>query len=124
MSSIEQKSILLVDDDEDYRSIVVDLLQGEGFVVREAATGMAAIDYLKGANPRPNLVLLDVGMPGMSGLEVVEVLRNDTHLATVPIVVVTGVPASRFSSPSSVMEFLTKPFRFADLLAVVQRYAG
>src|SRR5690242_5374004 len=61
--------ILVVEDDADVREALVDVLEAEGFSVAMAEDGAQALDYLGGAAPRPALILLDLMMPNMNGLQ-------------------------------------------------------
>ena len=95
-------TILLVDDDPDCRMLVRDIIAmaSARADVREAPGGREALAYLRssrpgGPNPRPDLVYLDVEMPGMSGLDVLRALRAEPALRDVPVVMLTGVDDPR-----------------------------
>src|SRR5688572_9750530 len=77
--------LLVVDDMADTRRLVVSALSRQGFVVEEADSGAAALALV--ADHRPDLVLLDINMPGMSGLEVMTQLR---HVHSLPVILLTG----------------------------------
>ncbi len=90
--------ILLVDDDPDYRMLVRDALESLDLPVKvyECVDGCEGIRFLQRAGsgeetPRPNLVLLDLEMPGADGLEVLANLRADGRYRDLPVVVMTGV---------------------------------
>lgn len=80
-------SVLFVDDDPDMRTIYGGRLRADGFEVRLAADGAAALDAA--ADPL-DLVLLDVRMPGMDGLEVLRRLKGDAVMARVPVVMLSN----------------------------------
>ena len=82
-----RKSIAVVEDNADNR-LLVDAILGDRFVLHEYETGSDALDGM--ARVRPDLVLLDVSLPGMDGIEVVARLRSDAVLADVPIVALTA----------------------------------
>src|ERR687897_3806018 len=82
--------ILVVDDDADIRALLRELLERRGFSVTEAADGRQALQELYGR--RPDLVLLDVGMPGMDGWTTLERIRE---LSDVPVVMLTARSAER-----------------------------
>src|SRR5205085_2102838 len=88
----EGRQILVVEDDDDLRGVVADLLRDEDFTVVEAPNGQAALDYLLGAATPPSLILLDLNMPVMSGREMIVALRGDPRLTAIPILVVTSEP--------------------------------
>jgi CheY-like chemotaxis protein len=80
-------SILLVDDDPDMRTIYGGRLIADGYEVRFAADGPAALDA---ARRSVDLVILDVRMPGMDGLEVLRRLKGDAGMAAVPVVMLSN----------------------------------
>jgi CheY-like chemotaxis protein/HPt (histidine-containing phosphotransfer) domain-containing protein len=82
-----RKSIAVVEDNADNR-LLVDAILGDRFELHEYETGSDALDGM--ARHRPDLVLLDVSLPGMDGIEVVARLRSDAALADVPIVALTA----------------------------------
>jgi two-component system KDP operon response regulator KdpE len=107
--------ILVVDDDERIRKTLVVNLRARGYVVDLAATGEAALELT--ARHHPDAVILDLGLPGLDGIEVVHGLRGWT---SVPIVVLSG----RGSEAAKVEaldlgadDYLTKPFGMAELCA-------
>ncbi len=92
MSNTEQPShrakILVSDDDQNVRLLTRQCLEAEGMIVVEAADGIEALDVF--VRERPDLVFLDVEMPGMTGLEVCERIRQLPQGETIPIMIVTG----------------------------------
>jgi DNA-binding response OmpR family regulator len=81
-------SVLVVDDDPDVCDLVTYKLEQSGFEVRRASDGDAALREV--AQRIPDLVLLDIMMPGISGLEVLERLRADHATAVIPVVMLTA----------------------------------
>jgi len=109
---------LIVNDDDDGRSLVKELLEGDGYVVQEARDGGAALELLTTA-PEPALVILDLEMPVMSGDEVLDAMKKHERLAHLPVLVVSG--SGRMIDPrrGSVVGFLSKPIdveRFAEIV--------
>lgn len=82
-----QMSVLFVDDDPDMRTMYGTRLRADGFHVRFAADGPEALDA---AARQPDLVLLDVRMPGMDGLEVLRRLKGDAAVARVPVIMLSN----------------------------------
>jgi two-component system, cell cycle response regulator DivK len=82
--------ILLVDDDPASVAMHRDILHGAGFQVDTAVDGMSALRACR--TRRPQIVLLDLLMPGMDGGEVLKQLRNDERTKMVPVIALTGVP--------------------------------
>lgn len=115
------KSILIVEDDDDIRNALQELLETEGFGVWTAGDGQEALDKLREL-PTPCLILLDLMMPVMNGHEFLEVKSSQVKLAPIPVVVVSAV-ADRTKVPTDhVKEFVKKPIDLDLLLRVVQQY--
>ena len=116
--------VLVVEDDPSVRGLLQTLLAAEGYDVETAADGLAGL--LKASSTRPALILLDVMMPDMGGLRVLEELGGDEAMAGIPVVVVTGkaeaVPALRTRLGDDAV-FL-KPFAVDELLDKVARTTG
>ena len=115
--SVSQSRILIVDDDPDIRK-VLRLLLKDSYFVAEAEDGAAAIAYIR-QNPDTDLILLDVMMPGLSGIETCEELRK---LSNAPVLFLTAksAEADRVRAyQSGGDDFLSKPFSQAELLAKI-----
>ena len=109
--------ILIVDDDPDIRKVLQLLLKDKYFVA-EAADGSAAVDYIRD-NPDTDLVVLDVMMPGMDGIETCQALRE---LSKAPVLFLTAKSAEQdrvLAYESGGDDFLSKPFSQAELLAKI-----
>lgn len=113
----DAKRVLVVEDDDDIRSTLAELLESEGYEVASAANGRQGLDRAH-AEP-PDVILLDLMMPVMNGWEFREEQKRDPSIAGVPVVVVSAV--SRASIDAS--EVIAKPFSIAELLDAVQRHA-
>ncbi len=83
------KCVLIVDDDPDTVAYVTSLLEDHGYTTRSAADAGRALRALEGFSP--DAILVDVLMPGRSGLDLLVTLRNDLRYRNVPLVVVTGM---------------------------------
>lgn len=81
-------TILLVDDIEDNRKLLEFDLEDDGHKVLEADSGPAALELLK--TEKPDMILLDVNMPGMSGLELLDILKKDKKYQSIPVIMVTA----------------------------------
>src|SRR4051794_7207155 len=99
--------VLVVEDDDDIRDCVQDLLEGAGYEVIPACNGKQALDYLHAA-PAPALILLDLMMPLVSGWEFLREVKRDARLSLISVVVTTAVGRDR---PPGVNAILKKPFR-------------
>jgi CheY-like chemotaxis protein len=112
-------SILVVEDDEDIRNAIVDLLEAEGYQTESAVNGKDALDRLAHI-PKPCLVLLDMMMPIMNGRQFLDAIMKDSLLAPIPVLVVSAI-ADKSNSVGSV-GFLKKPIDIDVVLNVVSQY--
>jgi PAS domain S-box-containing protein len=107
------KLILLVDDDADVRSIVGAMLSDAGYAVVEASSGAAALDALEHADRPFELALVDVAMPGITGLELATIARRSWP--ALPILLMTGYADTELLRKCADHELLHKPFKAAEL---------
>jgi CheY-like chemotaxis protein len=110
--------ILIVDDDADLRQGMVDLLADEGYQAAEAGSGREALERLSGPQ-LPRLIVLDLMLPDLNGLEFLEIRSRAPRLATVPVLVVTA--SRRMAEDVRGAEVLRKPFSTVDLIERVRR---
>jgi CheY-like chemotaxis protein len=110
--------VLIVDDELDIRETIAELLRLEGHETFEATDGEQAL--VRCRQLRPDLVLLDLMMPGMNGWDFRKAQLRDPSIAAIPVVVVSAVARSRDLPADG---FLQKPFSLDDLLALVRRVA-
>lgn len=111
--------ILVADDEPHIRRILVTLLEAAGFEVDDVVDGVMALDRLRG-DARYDLALLDIMMPGATGLEVLADLRTLSHRADLPVLILTakGQDADRDEAfQLGAAAFMTKPFSPRKLLA-------
>lgn len=80
-----RKTVLVVDDDPNIRALLRQELEDDGYQVAEAESGTVALDYLK--EHRPHLVILDIMMPGMNGLDVAAIIKNNPETMYIPIMI-------------------------------------
>ena len=111
--------ILLVDDDADVRSITAAMLNDAGFDVQEASSGAAALDALERADGRTAMVVADIGMPGINGVELAAIVRRTWP--ALPVLLMTGYAGADLLRAGADHEVLRKPFNAAELEAKVQR---
>ena len=91
------KRILVVDDQEDLRGVLRDLLAGSGYTVIEAADGEAGV--AKAKSDRPDLILMDIQMPVIDGYEATRRIKVVPALTSIPIVSLGPVCGSAFGAP-------------------------
>ena len=125
-AAMGSEAILIVDDDNDVRSALAELLEEEGFAVEGAPNGRAALARLRDGAAHPAVILLDLMMPGMDGWDFRSEQMRDPELARVPVVIVS---ASGFSPESIRLQFrpaayVPKPIERAALLGVLREVVG
>ena len=114
--------ILIVDDEVTVRMLLRDVLEMEGYEVDEAEDGPAALGLM--AQARPDLVLLDIMMPGMSGIDVLAQVRSDAALRDLPVVLLTAAgddDTTWAGWTTGASLYLNKPFDHVNLLEWVAR---
>jgi len=121
--STGQGEILVVDDEPDALALLISVLTEEGYHVRPADSGKLALASVE--NAPPELILLDMRMPGMDGLEVFRQLKVRKESREIPVVFVSGsadVEARVESWEMGALDFVTNPFNRAELLARVRTH--
>ncbi len=99
-----KKSILVVEDEAQLRGALRDFLVSNGFVVLEADNGEAGLDVA--TREHPNLILLDIVMPKMDGMTMLELLRDDPWGKTVPVIILTNLSATDEKRNQDITELL------------------
>jgi len=118
-------TILNVDDSATMRKIVTISLSGAGHSILEAENGAVALEKLKSA--KADLVILDINMPVMNGLEFLKVLRSGGTNKSVPVIMLTTQGEEDMRKKAMELganDFLAKPFQKDQLLAAVSKLAG
>jgi CheY-like chemotaxis protein len=110
--------VLVIDDDEDVRWCMLEMLQLLGFVAVGAANGAEGLRLAADRNPR--LILLDLRMPVMNGWEFLEQRRNSAKLSCIPVAVVTAEPTGALADPD-VQALLRKPLGEDELRATLDQ---
>jgi len=120
---VEGRNILVVDDEPSVRSVLAKALSVEGLVVSQASNGQEALSMLATRETFPDLVILDLTMPGLSGLETLERIREQAP--DLPVLLSSGYPEealrvlSEENSPRN--GFIQKPYRKARLLEEIEK---
>jgi two-component system cell cycle response regulator DivK len=117
------KHILVVEDQEDNRQILRDLLTNAGYEMTEAVNGQEALAEV--ANRRPDLILMDIQLPVMDGYEATRRIRTNPDLKSVPIIAVTSYALAGDETKALAAgcdAYVTKPFSPRQLLAKIREY--
>ena len=117
--------ILVVDDYQDAREMYAEYLQFSGFRVAEARNGNEALEQAFAL--KPDLILMDLSLPGMDGWEATRVLKADDRTKGIPVVALTGhalAGASEGAKKAGCDSFVTKPCLPDDLVVEVRRMLG
>ena len=117
---LDSKNILVVEDDLDIRELISFNLQNEGHQVFEAKDGEAGID--KAREKLPDLILLDLMLPGIQGLDVCRIIKSDQETKETPIIMVTALGQEEDivkGLETGADDYITKPFSIKVLIARV-----
>jgi DNA-binding response OmpR family regulator len=115
------KTILVIDDLPENVFMLQDRLENEGYNILTAYDGKSGIE--KARSDMPNLILLDIMMPGITGIEVCKILVNDEETKHIPIILVTakaGAEDTKEGLEAGAFDYIKKPFNRVELLARVQ----
>src|SRR5687768_4658616 len=113
---VEASLVMVVEDDDDFRGIMTEVLVEAGYRVVSARDGTEALARLRGG-VRPNVMLLDLWMPEMDGWQLRRRMQQDTELSKIPVVVVTAAAQPSEAATMAVKEVLRKPVQLRNLLA-------
>ncbi len=125
MNTNRTKKVLVVDDDPDIVSLLTIQLQKKGYHVVEAMDGISALTMAK--KEKPDLIILDVMMPGKSGWEVAKEVRHDSALGSAKILMLTaiGEHLNELTSPLyGADDYLDKPFQVDELQKKITHLIG
>ena len=122
----EKKLILIVDDNEKNRKYLKVVLQKTGYGVLEAEDGEEGVRLAR--ENLPALILMDIRMPQMDGIEATRILKSDSATSKIPVVITTSsaMPGHRkkIESETRCDDYITKPVEINTLLSAVKKYAG
>ena len=120
---MNKKPVLYIEDNIHNRRLVRKILQSQGYTVLEAEDGLTGLDMVK--ETKPALVLLDIGLPGMDGMEVIAHIKTDTALCDIPVIALTASAMrgdrERFLK-AGCDDYLSKPIRARELIAKVDAH--
>jgi CheY-like chemotaxis protein len=118
-------TILIVEDEPPIRDVLSEILEDEGYSVTTVSNGMEALTYLRQQADRPSLILLDLGMPVMTGWEFREEQLRDATLKDIPVVVMSAtIDLQSKAATLGVADCLDKPIAINTLLCTVEQYCS
>jgi len=120
---MKAKKILVIDDEEDLLELLTTRLQNEGFEVACALNGKEGLE--KAADWKPDLILLDIMMPEMDGIQTLRALKETTGTRGVPVIMLTckGETETIFKTEKlGSTDYIIKPFDSTELLSLIKRY--
>ena len=121
----KKRLVLIVEDNELNMKLFRDLLAAYGYATIETRRGMDALDLAR--QHRPDLILMDIQLPEVSGLEVTKWLKDDDELARIPVVAVTAFAMKGDEQrirQGGCEAYISKPIAIASFIATVRRFAG
>jgi CheY-like chemotaxis protein len=117
------KKILLVEDDQDIRETLIELLEGEGYEVIFAENGQVGLDKLSQVKMLPNLILLDLMMPIKDGFQFCAEKDADPKLAHLPVIVMSADGHIRENQKRvNASAYLKKPLDIYEIIEIVEKY--
>jgi len=119
------KTVLIVEDNELNMKLFNDLLEAHGYRTVQTRSGMEAVDLARAH--RPDLILMDIQLPEVSGLQVTQWLKDDEELRDIPVVAVTAFAMKGDEEKirqGGCEAYLSKPISVAKFLETVRNYAG
>jgi DNA-binding response OmpR family regulator len=122
---MDPKTVLIIEDEEDAAELFAEMMRISGFRVLKTSRSAPAVSMM--AVDKPDVVLLDIMMPEVSGLDILRQMRRDPNLADIPVIVVTAksMPADiKNGMEAGASTYLTKPVGFQELKEAVQRTLG
>lgn len=120
-----KKTVLIIEDEADAAELFAEMMRVSGFRVVKTSSSAPAIALM--AAEKPDVVLLDIMMPGISGLDILRQMRRDPALVNIPVVVVSAksMPTDiKHGMEAGASTYLTKPVGFFDLKEAVERALG
>jgi CheY-like chemotaxis protein len=122
------KTVMVIDDEPDLREMLNVLLKSNGYDVMSAANGKDALKILQKSEQKPDLVLVDMFMPEMSGREVCEKIRNDENLKDLKLAFLTvaafGDYGKQMLKELDILDYILKPYDIDDLIRRINKMLG
>ena len=120
--SVRGRAVLLIEDDPDIREAIGDVLEEEGYTVAMADTGREGLDQLRGSDPLPDVILLDLMMPVMDGWEFRRAQQQHPTWGAIPVIVLSAAGNTQERAASiGASGCLRKPLDIDELLTLLQQ---
>ena len=123
--TLSEKTVLIIEDEPDAAELFAEMMRVSGFRVQKTSSSAPAINMM--TSKKPDVVLLDIMMPEVSGIDILRQMRRDPALADIPVIVVSakGMPADiKNGMEAGASTYLTKPVGFLELKEAVERALG
>lgn len=120
-------TVMIIDDEIHMRRLIGRMLKGAGFEVIEVASGTEALRILHDAPEKPDLVTCDISMPDLNGFEILETIRSNPELVTLPVIMLTAMGQLSDADRAKKMgatDYITKPFSALSLINIVHQQTG
>jgi CheY-like chemotaxis protein len=122
---MDQKTVMIIEDEEDAAELFAEMMRVSGYRIFKTSKSAPAIEMMKAE--KPDVILLDIMMPEVSGLDILRMMRQDPVLENIPVIIITakGMPADiKNGMEAGASTYLTKPVGFLDLKEAVERALG
>lgn len=119
-----KKTILLVEDEKPIQVLITYHLEKIDYKVILKETAEAAIEYLKDEQDLPDIIITDVLLPGMNGINFCRLVKNDPKTGNIPVVILSSVDFDFYrqgAEQSGADYFMTKPFRIKDFIDIIKK---
>jgi CheY-like chemotaxis protein len=122
IADMSKACVMVVEDEQDFLDLLKQVLEGEGFYVAAASDGEQALELLK--NFRPAVIVTDIMMPKMNGLELIEQVRKRPELEHIPIIAASAAHSGVLTQAqqAGANETIRKPLDFDELVEILNRY--
>lgn len=120
-----QRTVLIIEDEADAAELFAEMMRVSGFRVLKTSSSTPALNLI--TTEKPDIIILDIMMPDVSGLDILREMRQNEEMANIPVVVVSAksMPADiRIGMEAGASTYLTKPVGFLELKEAVERALG
>lgn len=120
----QTSNVLIIDDSSSVRQMIKRIIEDKGWKASVATDGQNAAEILSYSQDRPDVILTDLEMPHMNGYELLELLKNDSELRNIPVVMVTSKANTANRKKAFALgasDFITKPFEGKELIKIIER---